>query len=388
VRLAPRVAELGTESAFTVLARARELEAAGRDVAHLEIGEPGFETPDHVREAAIASLRAGETHYGPAAGLPELREVAAAHLSRTRSVEVEPTRVLVATGAKPFLFFTVLATSGPGDEVILPDPGFPIYASAVRWAGARPVPLPLREEHDFAFDPDELAALLTPRTRLVILNSPQNPTGGVVPADRLEAVAELLAGTDAWLLSDEVYARLTYEGSAPSPASVDGMLDRTILLDGFSKTFAMTGWRCGFACVPQDLVEPLTRFFVNSTSCVPTFVQRAGVAALEGPQEPVARMLAALRERRDLVVAGLRAIDGVSCRMPRGAFYAFPNVSALGVPDDVLATRLLEEAGVALLAGSAFGSAGAGHLRVSYGTAPEVLEEALARLAAFVAALR
>jgi aspartate aminotransferase len=385
--LASRVATLGTESAFTVLARARALEAAGRDVVHLEIGEPDFDTPDHVREAGIASIRAGETHYGPAAGLPELREAAAAHLAATRGVEVPAGRVLIGSGAKPFLFFGVLATCEPGDEVIHPDPGFPIYESAIRWTGATPVPLPLREADDFAFDPDELAALITPRTRLVILNSPQNPTGGVIDAARLTAVAERLAGTDAWILSDEVYARLAYDGDVPSIASEPGLLERTILLDGFSKAFAMTGWRCGFACVPEPLVEPITRFIVNSTSCVPAFVQRAGVAALEGPQDPVATMLAELRARRDLVVDGLNALPGVSCRVPRGAFYAFPNVSALPLSDEQLAGRLLEEAGVALLAGSAFGAAGAGHLRVSYGTAREHLTEALRRLGEFLPAL-
>ncbi len=384
---APRVAELGTESAFTVLAHAKALEAAGRDIVHLEIGEPDFDTPDHIRAAGIAAIEAGETHYGPAAGLPELRAAAATHLTQTRGVEVTPERVLVATGAKPFLFFSILATCGPGDEVLYPDPGFPIYASAIRWTGATPVPLPLREAQDFAFDPDELAALLSPRTKLVILNSPQNPTGGVIGAEHLRAVAGHLEQTSAWVLTDEVYARLTYDGACPSLASVPGMLDRTILLDGFSKAYAMTGWRCGFACVPEPLIEPLTRFFVNSTSCVPAFVQRAGVAALEGPQEPVAAMLAELRARRDLVVTGLNAIEGVSCRVPKGAFYAFPNVTGLPLSDTELATRLLDEAGVALLAGSAFGAAGAGHLRVSYGTSRSDLDEAIGRLDEYISAL-
>ena len=385
--LASRVASLGTESAFTVLARARELEAAGRDVVHLEIGEPDFDTAEHVREAGIASIRAGETHYGPTAGLPELREAAAAHLARTRGVDVPPGRVLVGPGAKPFLFFGILATCGPGDEVVLPDPGFPIYASAIRWTGATPVPLPLREADDFAFDPDELAALVTDRTRLVILNSPQNPTGGVIGREHLRVVASVLERSSAWLLSDEVYAQLVYDGDCPSPASVPGILDRTILLDGCSKAYAMTGWRCGFACVPDSLVEPLTRFFVNSTSCIPAFVQRAALAALEGPQAPVTEMLEEFRARRELVVAGLDALPGVSCRTPRGAFYAFPNVSALPLADDVLAARLLEEAGVALLAGSSFGAAGAGHLRVSYAASRERLTEALRRLGEALPAL-
>jgi aspartate aminotransferase len=386
--LAQRVAHLGTESAFTVLARAKAMEAAGRDVVHLEIGEPDFDTPEHVREAGIAAIRDGETHYGPAAGLPELREAAAAYLSRTRGVEVPPGRVLVGPGAKPFLFFSILAACEPGDEVVFPDPGFPIYESAIRWTGATPVALPLREDRDFAFDPDELASLLTARTRLVILNSPQNPTGGVIGAEDLRAVAELLEQSSAWVLSDEVYARLAYDGDVPSIASEGGILDRTILLDGFSKTYAMTGWRCGFACVPEALVDPLTRFFVNSTSCVPAFTQRAGVAALEGPQDAVARMLEEFRARRDLVVDGLNALPGVSCRTPRGAFYAFPNVSGLPLGDEELAARLLEEAGVALLAGSAFGAGGAGHLRVSYATSRERLSEALRRIADLLSNLR
>ena len=334
-----------------MLARARALERAGRDVVHLEIGEPDFPTPPHIVEAGCAAMRAGETHYGPSAGLPELREAAAAELARTRGVPIDPERVLVGTGAKPFLFFTILATCGPGDEVVHPDPGFPIYESAIRWAGATPVPLPLHEASDFAFDVDELGARLGPRTKLVILNSPQNPTGGVVGAEALRAAADLILRTPAWVLSDEVYSRLLHDGEFASIASVPGMLERTVVLDALSKTYAMTGWRCGYAAVPEALVEPLTRFFVNSTSCVPPFVQLAGVAALQGPQDAVTAMVDELRARRDLVVAGLNGLPGVSCRTPRGAFYAFPNVSAVPLGADALATRLLDEAGVAVLAG-------------------------------------
>jgi aspartate aminotransferase len=385
--LATGVGELGTESAFSVLARARALEREGRDVVHLEIGEPDFPTPPHVVEAGCAALRAGQTHYCPSAGLPELRAAAAAELTRTRGVPIEAERVLVGTGAKPFLFFTILATCGPGDEVVYPDPGFPIYESAIRWAGATPVPLPLHETSDFAFDVAELGARLGPRTRLVILNSPQNPTGGVVGAEVLRSAAELILRTPAWVLSDEVYSRLLHDGEFASIASLPGMLERTVVLDALSKTYAMTGWRCGYAAVPEALVEPLTRFFVNSTSCVPPFVQLAGIAALQGPQDAVTAMVDELRARRDLVVAGLNGLPGVSCRTPRGAFYAFPNVSAVPLDADVLAARLLDEAGVAVLSGSAFGAAGAGHLRLSYAASRDDLARAVDRIGSFLARL-
>src|SRR3954462_571415 len=357
--LAPRALELGTEGAFAVLGRARELERPGRDIVHLEIGEPDFPTPAHVSEAAFAAIRAGETGYCPAPGIAELREAAAAELARPRGVPIVPERVVVANGAKPFPFFGVLATCEPGDEVIYPDPGFPIYESAIRFAGATPVPLVLRERDDFAFSVDELSASLTERTKLVILNSPQNPTGGVLARETLAAAAEVLRDGPAWVLSDEVYGRLLYEGAFASIATEPGMLDRTIVLDSFSKTYAMPGWRCGYAAVPDALVEPLTRFLVNSTSCVPPFVQRAGIAALPGPQDDVAAMRAEFRSRRDLVVSGLDALPGVSCRVPHGAFYAFPNVEAVPLATDVLADRLLDEAGGAPLSGTAFRVAGA-----------------------------
>lgn len=381
------VTRLGTEGAFAVLARARALEAAGRDVIHLEIGEPDFETPPHVAEAGIAAIRAGETHYCQTAGLPVLREAAAASLSASRAVEVDARNVLVANGAKPFLFFTVLATCGPGDEVIYPDPGFPIYESAVRFAGATPVPLPLYEDRGFSFDPAELERLLSDRTRLVILNAPQNPTGGVIPAADLERAAAAIVRTPAWVLTDEVYARITYDVDAPSVASLPGMLERTVLLDGFSKTFAMTGWRLGYAAVPGELVDPLTRLIVNSTSCVPPFVQLAGVAALDGPQDAVDAMVAEFRRRRDYLVPALNAIPGVGCIEPGGAFYAFPNVSELPITADELADRLLDEAGVAVLSGSAFGVHATDHLRLSYASSLANLERAVDRISTFVAAL-
>jgi aspartate aminotransferase len=381
------VKRLGTEGAFAVLARARALEATGRDVIHLEIGEPDFETPPHVAEAGIAAIRAGETHYCQTAGLPVLREAAATSLAASRGVPIDPGRVLVANGAKPFLFFTVLAACGPGDEVVYPDPGFPIYESAVRFAGATPVPLPLREERGFSFDPDELERLIGERTRLVILNAPHNPTGGVIPRADLEQAAAAIERTPAWVLTDEVYSRITYDVEVPSIASLPGMLERAILLDGFSKTFAMTGWRLGYAAVPPELVDPLTRLIVNSTSCVPPFVQLAGVAALEGPQVAVSEMVAEFRRRRDYLVPALNEVAGVSCIEPGGAFYAFPNVSGLPISADVLAERLLDEVGVAVLAGSAFGIHATDHLRVSYASSLESLEDAVARITAFVAGL-
>ncbi len=381
------VGRLGTEGAFAVLARARALEAEGRDVIHLEIGEPDFETPPHVAEAGIDAIRAGETHYCQTAGLPVLREAAAASLAWSRGVPIDVENVLVANGAKPFLFFTVLATCGPGDEVIYPDPGFPIYESAVRFAGATPVPLPLRENRGFSFDPAELESLLSERTRLVILNAPQNPTGGVIPSADLEQAAAAIERTPAWVLTDEVYSRITYDVEAPSIASLPGMLDRTILLDGFSKTFSMTGWRLGYAAVPTDLVDPLTRLIVNSTSCVPPFVQLAGVAALEGPQDAVHEMVAEFRRRRDYLVPALNTISGISCVEPGGAFYAFPNVSELPVDADTLAERLLVEAGVAVLSGSAFGIHATDHLRISYASSLENLERAVERVRVLVSSL-
>jgi len=385
--LADNLERLGTETAFSVLAHARELEREGREVIHLEIGEPDFDTPLHIREAAAAALRAGETHYCPSAGIPELREEAARYLSTSRSVSVDPANVLVGTGAKPFLFFTILATCNPGDEVVYPDPGFPIYESAIRWAGATPVALPLLEERDFAFDIADLESRLSPRTKLVILNSPQNPTGGALSPEETETAAALLADSGAWVLSDEVYSQMVYDGEFASVASHPGLLERTILLDGLSKTYAMTGWRCGFAAVPEPLVDPLVRFFVNSTSCVPPFVQLAGVAALSGPQDEPRAMVEEFRARRELVVAGLNELPGVSCRVPRGAFYAFPNVAEVPVDADVLADRLLQEAGVAVLAGSAFGRVGADNLRISYANSRENLARALERMGDFLEAL-
>ncbi len=385
--VAAAVARLGTESAFAVLARAQELERQGREIVHLEIGEPDFPTPAHVGEAAIASIRAGETHYAPAAGMAELREAAASHLTRSRGIAIEPARVLVANGAKPFILFTVLALCEPGDEVVVPDPGFPIYASAVRWAGATPVALRLREAHGFGFDLEELGAALSERTKLVILNSPNNPTGGVQAAAQLAQAARMIMQTRAWVLSDEIYAQIAYGEEVSSIATVEGMAERTVLLDGLSKAYAMTGWRCGYAAVPERLIDPLTRLIVNSTSCVPPFVQRAAIAALDGPQESVEEMVAQLRDRRDLVVDALNALPGVSCATPSGAFYAFPDVSGVPLPAESLADRLLDEAGVAVLAGSGFGPGGVGHLRISYAASRATLALGMERIGELIAGL-
>lgn len=384
LRLARSVEQLGTESAFAVLARARELERQGRSVVHLEIGQPDFPTPEHVIGAATAAMERGETGYTPSAGIAEFREAVADELARTREIDVLPDRVLIANGAKLLMFLTILALCDPGDEVIYPDPGFPIYESAIRWAGAVPVPLTLREELDFSFSLDELSDRLGERTKLVIVNSPNNPTGGVTSADDLRAAAELIFETSAWVLSDEVYRRIVYGLEPASIASVPGMLERCVLLDGLSKTYAMTGWRCGYAAVPAPLVDPLTRLLTNSVSCVPGFVQAAGIAALTGPQDSVGAMVEEFHQRRDLVVAGLNAVPGVSCRTPQGAFYAFPNVSGTGVPSEELADRLLEKAGVALLAGEGFGARGERHLRISYANSRDQLGLALGRIRAFL----
>ncbi|MFZ0380709.1 MAG: pyridoxal phosphate-dependent aminotransferase [Solirubrobacteraceae bacterium] len=383
-RLAAGVAQLGTESAFAVLARARELERQGRLVVHLEIGQPDFPTPEHIAEAGIAAIRRGETGYTPSAGIAEFREAIAGELARTREIPVTADRVLVANGAKLLLFMTVVATCGAGDEVIYPDPGFPIYESAIRWAGAMPVALPLPEELDFSFSLEDLADRLSARTKLVIVNSPNNPTGGVASRDDLRRAAELILDTPAWVLSDEVYRQIAYGDEIASIAGVPGMLDRTVLLDGLSKTYAMTGWRCGYAAVPEPLVDPLTRLMTNSVSCVPGFVQAAGIAALTGPQDCVGAMVEEFAARRELIVAGLNALPGVSCLAPRGAFYVFPDVSETSIPSKELAGRLLEEAGVALLAGEDFGAHGEGHLRISYANSREQLELGLERIREFL----
>ncbi|MFN2520412.1 MAG: pyridoxal phosphate-dependent aminotransferase [Candidatus Limnocylindria bacterium] len=376
--LAPRMSRLGTETAFEVLARARALEAQGRDIIHLEIGEPDFDTPASVVEEAISSLRGGETHYTASIGIPELRDAIAAHQSSTRGVPIDPGQVIVTPGAKPIMFYTLLALLDDGDEAIYPDPGFPIYSSMIDFAGARGVPLRLRETDDFAPDIDELRSLITARTRLIVLNSPNNPTGSVLSPAAVEEIAKIARARDLWVLSDEIYSEILYEGSHRSPIAFDGMGERTIILDGFSKTFAMTGWRLGYGVFPPALVEPIAKLVTNSVSCTATFVQRAGALALIDRPPEVAKMVTAFRERRDAMVRGLDRIDGITCRQPHGAFYVFPNITGLGLGDSaVVADRILTEAGVATLAGTCFGPAGEGYLRLSYANSLENIDRAL-----------
>jgi aspartate aminotransferase len=368
---------LGTESAFEVLAKAKALEAQGREIVHLEIGEPDFDTPPHVIAAAQQALDKGYTHYVPAPGIPELRTAVADFLDRTGRLSTTPDRVLITPGAKPIMFFTILALCEEGDEVLYPDPGFPMYASIASFAGAKPVPVPLREENGFVIDPEELRSLVTDRTKLLILNSPHNPCGSASTPEQLQAIAEIAIEHDLVVLSDEVYWALRYDGEHHSVLDVDGMASRTILLDGWSKTFAMTGWRLGFGVFPEPLVEPVTRLMINSVSCTSAFSQHAAIAALEGPWDDVDRMLDAFRERREVIVSGLNAVPGVSCVEPGGAFYAFPNISELGVSAATLSDRLLAEAGVACLPGTSFGIYGENHLRFSYANSVENIRKAL-----------
>ena len=378
--IAERMSRLGTEGAFEVLARARALEAQGRRVVHLEIGEPDFETAQHVKEAGKHAIDEGYTHYGPSAGLMPAREAVARYVARTRGFDVSPEQVVLTPGAKPILYFTIMATVNEGDEVLLPDPGFPIYESVVRFLGATPVPLPLQMERQFRFDPDDLRQRVTPRTRLIILNSPQNPTGGVLTPADLRAVAEVALEHDLWVLSDEIYSRLLYQGEHHSVAELPGMRERTVVLDGFSKTYAMTGWRLGYGVAPDALVPHITRLQTNVTSCTASFVQMAGIAALEGPQTGVDEMLQEFRRRRDVVVARLNEIQGVRCLVPGGAFYAFPRVEVPGRTSKQVADALLADDGVALLAGTSFGAHGEGFLRLSFATAMPELEEGLRRI--------
>jgi aspartate/methionine/tyrosine aminotransferase len=377
MRLASRMEDIGTETAFEAAARARALEATGRRVIHLEIGEPDFDTPANVREAAKRALDDGYTHYGPATGLPALREAIARDATERKRFAVDPETVVVTPGAKPIMFYAMLALADTGDEVIYPDPGFPIYESMSRYVGARAVPIPLREENGFRLDPDELRGLVTDRTRMIIFNSPHNPTGSVLALEDLEAIAAIARERDLIVLADEIYGRILYEGEHHSIAALPDMRERTIVLDGFSKTYAMTGWRLGYAILPEPLVAPYSRLIINSVSCTSSHSQMAAVEALTGPQDEVAAMVEEFRARRDLVVAGLNAIAGVRCLEPEGAFYVYPNVSGTGISGRELAARLLQEAGVSVLAGTAFGRTGGDHLRISYANSRQNLQDAL-----------
>ena len=376
MRLAARMKDLGTETAFEVLAKAKALERQGRSVIHLEIGEPDFDTPAHIVEAAIKALRDGHTHYTPSPGIPELRAAIAEHLTVTRGVPVTPEQVVVTPGAKPIMFYTVLACVDPGDEVLVPDPGFPIYASVVRFVGGVPVSVPLREEHDFRMQVADVARRITPRTRLLIFNSPHNPCGSALAKADIEGLAELALRHDLWVLSDEIYCEMLYEGTHTSILSLPGMAERTVLLDGFSKTYAMTGWRLGYGAMPVALAEHVARLMTNSNSCTAAFTQWAGIAALKGPQEPSRQMIAEFRRRRDFLVPALNAIPGIRCAMPPGAFYVFPNVTGLPISAHEFADLLLQRYGVAVLAGTCFGECGEGFLRLSYANSLENLKQA------------
>jgi aspartate/methionine/tyrosine aminotransferase len=384
MQLASSMSRIGTETAFEVLVRARALEAQGRSIVHLEIGEPDFQTPGHIVDAAKQALDEGWTHYGPTQGLPELRQAIAAYINATRGIQIGPERVCVVPGGKPIMFFSMLALLEAGDEVLYPNPSFPIYESMIRYCGATPVPMPLIEARGFAFDLDEFRAKLSPRTKLVILNSPANPTGGVIPAEDIAAIADLLRERDVVVLSDEIYSQMSYGNPPVSIASMPGMLGKTVILDGFSKTYAMTGWRMGYGVLPPFLVEAINTLMVNSNSCTASFTQRAGIAALRGSQESSRAMIAEFRRRRDAFVAALNEIPGLHCALPEGAFYAFPNIQATGWKSKPLADALLNQAGVACLSGTAFGAYGEGYLRFSYANSMENLLEAARRVAEFL----
>ena len=385
MRIAARMGTIGTESAFEVTMRARALEAQGRSMVYLQIGEPDFDTPAHAREAAKRALDAGETHYAPFAGIPALREAIAADVTARKGFAADPSQVFVTVGGKGVMLYAILGLVDPGDEVLVPDPGYPIYESLTRFVGATPVPVPIRMANGFRLDVDELAALVTPRTRALIINSPANPTGGLLTRSDLEAIADLAIRADLWVLADEIYGRIVYDGAEHvSIASLPGMAERTIVLDGFSKTFAMTGWRLGYAIVPPSLKETYSQLIINTISCAPTFVQLGAVEALTGPQDDVDAMVREFRARRDLIVDGLNAIPGIESRRPAGAFYAFPSVAGTGLSGAELTERLLHEAGVCVLPGTAFGGYGGDHIRISYATSRDNLSEALVRIRALV----
>ena len=388
MKLAQRMSRLGTETAFDVLVKAKALEAQGRDVVHLEIGEPNFETPENVCEAGIKAIRDGHTHYGPAQGLPEFREVIAKYISESRGIDVSIDEVAVTPGAKPIMFFGILACADEGSEVVYPNPGFPIYESVINYVGAKPVAVPLKEEVDFRFDLDVLRKSITKNTSMIIINSPQNPTGGFLLKSDLEAIAELAIENDAIVMSDEVYSQIIYDDAEHlSIAALPGMKERTIIIEGHSKTYAMTGWRLGYGVMPADLAGQIAKLMVNSNSCTAAFTQLAGLEALSGPQEGVAARTAELKGRRDVIVDGLNAVEGITCKRPLGAFYVFPNVTAMPMSSDDFAEYLLQEYGVATLSGTAFGEYGHGYLRLSYAGSLESIEEGLKRIKEAVANL-
>jgi aspartate aminotransferase len=379
---AKRMETLGTETAFEVLAKAKALEKQGKDVVHLEIGEPDFDTPKNIKEAAVKALNAGYTHYGPSAGLPEFRETIAQYVSKTRGIKAEADEVVVTPGAKPIMFFSVLALVNAGEEVLYPNPGFPIYESLVNFVDAKPVPIPLKEENDFRLDPEYVKEKITKKTKMIILNYPENPTGGILTRDDLKVIADCIAGRDdVFVLADEIYSRIIYEGKHESIASLPGMKDKTILLDGFSKTYAMTGWRLGYGVMRKDIAQKVAQLMTNSTSCTASFTQMAGMEALKGPQDDAEKMVAEFKKRREVIVSGLNSIKGISCKKPRGAFYVFPNITGTGMDCRKLGDHLLYNAGVAVLPGTSFGKFGEGYLRLSFANSVENIKKALDRIA-------
>ncbi len=384
MQFADRLSRLGTESAFEVLAHARQLEAQGKSVIHLEIGEPDFDTPKNICEVAKKAIDDGKTHYCPSAGVPEARKVVAEYFSRTRGVDVAVENVVIMPGVKPLIFNLIFALANEGDEVIYPNPGYPIYESVVNYCGAKAIPMYLKEEVNFRFSIDDLRALITPKTKMIMVNSPQNPTGGVLTHEDLEAIYGLAEEHDLWVVTDEIYSRITYEEPFQSICSIPGALKRTVAIDGMSKAYSMTGWRLGYGIMPKEMAEIQTRLAINNFSCTNTFAQYALIEALTGPQDDVERMVAEFQRRRDVFVEGLNNIEGVSCTNPLGAFYVFPNITKTGFKSKDLAVRLLDEAGVAALSGTAFGSFGEGYLRFSYANSVENIKEALARFEKFL----
>jgi aspartate aminotransferase len=378
---ADRMASLGTETAFEVLARAKALERQGKEIIHLEIGEPDFDTPKNIKDAAVKALYGGYTHYVPAAGIPELREAIAEYVSKTRKIPVDPEEVVVTPGAKPIMFFAILACVNRGEEVLYPNPGFPIYESMIKFVEAKPVPIPLKEENNFRLDHEYIKEKITKKTRMIILNSPENPTGGVLTREDLKVIADCVSKRDdVIVLSDEIYSRIIYEGAHESIASLPGMKEKTIILDGFSKTYAMTGWRLGYGVMRKDLAEKITQLMINSNSCTCAFVQMAGVEALKGPQDSVDKMVAEFRKRREVIVSGLNNIKGITCKKPKGAFYVFPNIKGIGKKSKEFSDYLLNEAGVAVLPGTSFGKYGEGYLRISFANSIENIQKALDRI--------
>jgi len=379
---ADRMKTLGTETAFEVLAKAKALERQGKDIVHLEIGEPDFDTPKNIKDAAIKALNSGYTHYTPSAGMPELRQAIADYISKTRKLDVKPEEVVVTPGGKPIMFFSILALVNPGDEVMYPNPGFPIYESMINFVGAKPVPIQLKEQNEFGLDTEYVKKMITKKTRMIILNSPENPTGGVVTREQLKVVADSISGrNDVFVLSDEIYSRIIYEGKHESITQFSGMKDKTILLDGFSKTYAMTGWRLGYGVMRKDIAEKVAQLMTNSNSCTCAFTQLAGVEALTGPQKEPERMDEEFRKRREVIVPGLNNIEGITCKKPHGAFYVFPNITGTGMDSRTLQDHLLNNAGVAALAGTSFGKYGEGYLRLSFANSIENIKKALERIA-------